>query len=135
MQQSVDIIKNARSLLQAIPESKANDKTKAGYLRVMQRIFASVQTSATLARAPDRAVQRLAIASDGACEGCGLFCVGVVERGLLSRLHRRQALLDGAERPAALTLLVVRPAQPATVGGSAAAFEVACGGLLVCYQS
>jgi len=51
MQQSFDIIKAARSLLKTIPESTANEKTKTSYVRVMQRIFASGQTSETLIKA------------------------------------------------------------------------------------
>lgn len=48
MQQSFDIIKNARSLLLVIPKSNANDKTKAGYVRAMQRLFAAGQTPQSL---------------------------------------------------------------------------------------
>ena len=49
--QEFDTIKNARSLLQAIPKSSANDKTKEGYVRVMRQLFDGAMTPKALIEA------------------------------------------------------------------------------------
>jgi integrase len=48
MQAEYDIIRRARDLLATLPKSSANESTKAGYIRAMQRLFAGGRSVTTL---------------------------------------------------------------------------------------